>query len=214
MTQKLIIVGAGGNSKVILDSIFTRKQILSEDLEILGFLDDDNTKKEIKGYPVLGPISLIIDYIGQSNLAFVDGIGANSIRKLLYEKYSNVSWYTLVHPSAILGSGVVLGEGTIVMPGVIINVDTKVGKKALINTGAILEHDNKISDFTHIASGVTTAGNVHIGELTMLGTGTKVIQGIHIGENTMVGAGATVISDIPSHCTAVGVPARVIKKND
>jgi len=214
VTQKLIIVGAGGNSKVILDSIFAREQILGEELEIVGFLDDDCTKKEMGGYPILGDLSKIEDFSDEKNIAFIDGIGANSMRKNLYEKYLSASWYTLVHPSAILGSHVELGEGTVVMPGVIINVDTKIGKKSLINTGAILEHDNKIDDFVHIASGVTTAGNVHIGELTMLGTGTKVIQGVRIGQSTMIGAGSVIISDIPNYCTAVGVPARVIKQKN
>ena len=65
-------------------------------------------------------------------------------------------------------------------------------------------------------AGVDTTGSAIIPvtdvyKRQMLGTGAKVIQGIHIGENTMIGAGAVVISNIPANCTAVGVPAKVIK---
>lgn len=212
--KKLIIIGAGGNSKVILDSVHARRQQLNEELEIVGFLDDDVTKKWVKQYPVLGGVSKIETYSLYPEVAFIDGIGSNSVRKLLYDTYIDVKWYTLIHPSAIIGSGVTIGAGTVIMPGVIINTDTQIGKKSLINTGAIIEHDNVIGNFTHIASGTATAGAVEIGELTMLGTGTKVIQGISIGRNTMVGAGAVVVSHIPSNCTAVGVPARIVKSNN
>lgn len=212
MGQKLIIVGAGGNSKVILDAICERKRLLNEGLEILGFLDDSDSKEEVKGYPVLGKVSGIKTYEEQEDVAFVDAIGSNFVRKSLYEQYSGARWYTVIHPSAIVGSGVRIGEGAVIMPGAVINADACIGKKALINTGAIVEHDNCIGDFVHLASGVTTAGNVQVGESAMLGTGAKVIQGLSIGARTVIGAGAVVISDIPEDCTAVGVPAKVIKQ--
>ncbi|WP_027400278.1 acetyltransferase [Anaerovorax odorimutans] len=208
--MKIIILGAGGNSKVILDIILARKLILKEDLEILGFLDDDINKKEIKGYPILGMIDDIVKYKNDSNVSVIDGIGSNVVRKKIYDKYKGIKWQSVIHPSAIIGSGVEIKEGTVVMPGAIINADSKIGKKTIINTGAIVEHDNRIGDFVHLASGVTTAGNVTVGDVTMLGTGTKVIQGIKIGENTMIGAGAVVVSDIPHNVTAIGIPAKAI----
>ena len=44
-----------------------------------------------------------------------------------------------------------------------------------------------------------------------IGTGTKVIPGCCIGNDSVIGAGATVVRSLPSHCVAVGVPAKVIK---
>ena len=43
------------------------------------------------------------------------------------------------------------------------------------------------------------------------GTGVKIINQIQIGEYSTIGAGAVVVNNLPAHCTAVGVPAKVIK---
>lgn len=43
-----------------------------------------------------------------------------------------------------------------------------------------------------------------------MGAGAKIIKGCTIGDNVKIGANAVVVSDIPSNCTAVGVPARII----
>lgn len=206
--KKLIVIGAGGNSKVIIDLISSRIQ-QGEELEIVGILDDDESKTELSGFPSLGPIKNIEQYLNDQEIHFINGIGNNAIRKKIFDQYSMAKFTTAVHPSALVGSGVSIGEGSVIMPGAIINAGTTIGKLVLINTGAIIEHDNVIEDFVHVASGTATAGNVRIGELSMLGTGAKVIQGLRIGKNTMIGAGAVVISDIPDDCIAVGVPAKV-----
>ena len=44
-----------------------------------------------------------------------------------------------------------------------------------------------------------------------MGTGAKIINQLEIGDYTIVGAGAVVAKTLPAHCTAVGVPAKVIK---
>lgn len=209
--KNIIIIGAGGNSKVIADIIHERIKI-GEELEIIGFLDDNDLKKEFQSYPVVGPISMINALRHDKQIWFVNGIGNNGIRRELYHQYGDdLQYLTVIHPSVIIGSGVNIGSGSIVMPGVIINSGTNVGKQVIVNTGAVLEHDNIIEDFSHIASGTVTAGNVHVGECSMLGTGTRVIQGICIGSNVMLGAGAVVIGDICDNCTAVGIPAKIIK---
>lgn len=209
--KKIIIIGAGGNSKVIVDILLSRIS-LGEELEIIGILDDDAGKVSLKGYPNLGPVKKIDQFRNDPEIYFINGIGNNVIRKEVFQRYSDVQYYTAIHPSVLIGGGVKIGSGSVIMPGAIINSETVIGQHVLINTGAIIEHDNRIDDFVHVASGATTAGGVQIGEGSMLGTGTKVIQCLKIGENTMIGAGAVVISDIPNNCTAVGVPAKVIKE--
>lgn len=209
--KKIILIGAGGNGLVILDVLRAMKAG-GEPLEILGVLDDDTSKVQLAEFRILGKISAGAQYLDDKTIYFVNGVGNNATRKMLTEKYSEYRYFTTVHPSAIIGSDVTLGEGVMVMPGAIINAGSRIGKGALINTGAVIEHENKIGEYVHIASGATTAGDVSVGDLTMLGTGTNVIQGIRIGRNAMIGAGSLVIRNIPDNCTAVGVPAKVIKR--
>lgn len=57
-----------------------------------------------------------------------------------------------------------------------------------------------------------TYKKVTIGDGVTIGMGANIIQGCRIGEYSTIGAGAAVIRDIPSYCTAVGVPARPLEK--
>ena len=61
---------------------------------------------------------------------------------------------------------------------------------------------------------VNVSGNVKISYGVEIGVGSQIIEKKKIGENTILGAGAVVIDDIPANCTAVGVPAKVIKYHD
>lgn len=60
---------------------------------------------------------------------------------------------------------------------------------------------------------VNISGEVTIGEGVYVGTGAKIINQLEIGEYAIVGvgAGAVVCQTLPAHCTAVVVPAKVMK---
>ena len=58
------------------------------------------------------------------------------------------------------------------------------------------------------------SGGVYIGKNSSIGTGVAILQNLKIGENVTLGSLSNVIRDIPNNCTAVGNPAKVIKKNE
>ena len=58
---------------------------------------------------------------------------------------------------------------------------------------------------------VNVSGESTIGEGVYVGVGAKLINRLTVGDNTIIGAGAVVAKDLPANCTAVGVPAKVIK---
>ena len=118
---------------------------------------------------------------------------------------------TLVHPSAIVASNLVMGQGSQLHARVVVQPGVNLGKNVLINTGAIVEHGTQIEDHAHIASGAVVAGNVLIGLGVHLGAGAVVKQGIQIGENAVIGAGAVVIKDVPANAVFVGNPAHSIQ---
>ena len=47
----------------------------------------------------------------------------------------------------------------------------------------------------------------------LVGSGAKVLGPFKVGNNVKIAANAVVLNEIPDNCTAVGVPARVVKKN-
>jgi UDP-perosamine 4-acetyltransferase len=203
-----ILVGAGGHAKVLVDCL--RRQ----GVRILGFVDRDVRLhgKAVCGLPVLGGDAELARYAGRG-LWLVNAVG--SIRSLLRRKAVFESlkrkghkFLTVVHPSAVLGNGVRLGEGAQVMAGVVIQPDAIIGENSIINTGARIDHDCAIGAHTHVAPGCVLSGNVRVGDETQLGTGAAVIQGVTVGSRCLVAAGAVVVRDVADGTSVMGVPAK------
>jgi acetyltransferase EpsM len=206
MSEKIFVIGAGGHAKVVIDVI------LSSGLQVSGIFDDDEslTGQHIFQIPVLGKIEKVKEY---DDGKFIVAIGDNEIRMKIVKNlsFSYDKFYTIVHPSAIIGKKVEIGAGSMILGGVVINTGTFIGKHSIINTSSSVDHHNRISDFVHIAPGTHTGGNVEIGEGALVGIGTSIIPGIKIGKWSIIGAGTVVIEEVPDYATVVGVPGRVIK---
>ncbi len=203
MNKKIVIIGASGHGKVVAD--IAQKN----GYEIIGFLDDDNSIKEICGFSVLGKISSVANY--KNECEFVIAIGNNHIRQVIAEQY-DVKWATLIHPTAVLGMEVEIGEGTVVMANTVINSSAKIGKHCIINSGAIVEHDNYLEDYVHISPNATLAGTVCIGRKTHIGVGVCVKNNVMIAKDVVVGVGAVVVRDIERAGIYVGVPAKALQQ--
>ena len=107
--------------------------------------------------------------------------------------------------------------------GVEIHPAVQVGKRFFIDhgTGVVIGETAVIGDDVTIYQGVTLGGtgkdtgkrHPTIGNNVMIGAGAKVLGPLVIGDNSRIAAGAVVLNDIPPNSTAVGVPARVVKKD-
>lgn len=200
--RRLIIIGAGGHAKVVASTAqaagYTVDAIYDDSAEKLN--------QSLLGIPVLG-VHRIPDE--PKHLAVI-GMADAAARKAHCERL-NLTWSTLVHPTAYVHSSVELGSGTVIFAGAVLQPDTKVGNHAIVNTGATVDHDCILEDFVQLAPGVHLSGDVHIAEGAFLGTGASVLQGIGVGAWSVIGAGAVVIRDLPNHVVAVGCPAEIIK---
>ncbi len=107
--------------------------------------------------------------------------------------------------------------------GIEIHPAVQIGKRFFIDhgTGVVIGETAVIGDDVTIYQGVTLGGtgkdtgkrHPTIGNNVMIGAGAKILGPINIGDNTKVAAGAVVLNDIPSNSTAVGVPAKVVKRD-
>lgn len=208
MSLPVIILGAGGHAKVLIDALLESSAVIA------GVLDPDPDLAGacVLGVPVLGNDSIAVEF-PPSEVQLVNGLGSVGTparRRQLYDKFKALGYdfATVVHPSAIVASDVVLGEGAQVMAGSIIQPGSSIGCNCIINTRASIDHDCIVGNHVHIAPGVTLSGGVSVGEATHIGTGAIVIQGISIGVNAVVAAGAVVVKDIPARTKVRGVPAR------
>jgi sugar O-acyltransferase (sialic acid O-acetyltransferase NeuD family) len=204
MSKTVVIIGAGGHSKVIVDIV-----IKSGD-KVAGFLDDGlDIGTNVLGFPILGQIDEFEKYIENY---FVVAIGNNYTRKIIAEMFPELNYYTAIHPTAVIGMDVEIGRGTVIMANAVINSSTMIGNHCIVNTAAIVEHDNIIHDYVHLSPNAVTGGAVNIGELTHIGIGASITNNINIIGECVIGAGSVVVNNIMEKATYVGVPARILKK--
>lgn len=196
MNQEIVIIGASGHGSVVADIVLANKD------RIVGFLDDDLSKKS------LGVIERFTDY---PNAKFVIAIGDAKKREEIANRL-NCRWYTAIHPSAIISPSAAIGEGTVIMPNAVVNANAEIGAHCIINTTAVIEHDNVIEDFSHISVGAKLGGGVTIGKSSWIGIGASVNNNITVCDNCTIGAGAVVVRDINEAGTYIGVPAKKMIK--
>lgn len=209
--DKLFIIGAGGFGREVAWLVERINQI-KPTWNLIGFVDDTKTQGSIVGgYPVLGDIGWYLEHY--NNEFVVCAIGASKSRKEVVTKLIGVKFATLIDPNVIMSERVKIGEGSIICAGTILTVDITLGSHTIINLDCTVGHDAILQDFVTLYPSVNISGNTLLEECVEMGTGSQIIQSITIGKNTIAGAGAVVVRDLPSDCTAVGIPAKPIKVN-
>lgn len=103
-----------------------------------------------------------------------------------------------IHPGAQLGRGVFIDHGM----GVVIGETTIIGDYTLIYQGVTLGGTGKETGKRHPT----------IGRRVVVGAGAKVLGNIRIGNHARIGANSVVLRDVPTDCTAVGIPSRNVCK--
>ena len=105
-----------------------------------------------------------------------------------------------IHPGATIGKGLFIDHGS----GVIIGETAILGDNITLYQGVTLGGTGKEQGKRH----PTLEDNV------MVSAGAKVIGSFTIGKNSKIGAGSVVIEEVPPNCTVVGVPGRIVKRDN
>ncbi|MEC4813524.1 MAG: acetyltransferase [Scytonema sp. PMC 1069.18] len=177
----IYLYGCGGHGKVILD-------ILSRQGHTVAAFVADTPPTDITqlhDIPIY-PTATILPTLNPEQIQWIVSIGNNTIRQKIAESLTQQghSFATAIHPSAQIGTNVMIAPGTVIMANTAINIDTQIGHHVIINTGSTIDHDCIIEDYCHVAPGCTLAGHVQVGKASLLTTGTKVNSGVKIPEYT------------------------------
>jgi serine O-acetyltransferase len=105
-----------------------------------------------------------------------------------------------IHPAAKIGKGLFIDHGM----GVVVGETAEIGDNVTIYQGATLGGTGKESGKRHPT----------IGDNVVISTGAKVLGPFRVGDNSKIGAGAVVLKEVPPNCTVVGIPGRVVKKDN
>jgi len=204
----VILVGAGGHARVLLDALEL------SGAKVIGLVDADASlaRGDLMGYPVLGDDAVLERY-APGSVDLVNAIGSvDSMqrRKSVYEKLRRAGhvFASVVHPRATLSRHARIAAGVQVMAGAVVQPGASLGENTIVNTGANVDHDCRVGAHVHIAPGVTLSGNVQIGDETHVGAGATVIQGTRIGARCLIAAGSVVTGGVRDGASVKGLPAR------
>jgi sugar O-acyltransferase (sialic acid O-acetyltransferase NeuD family) len=211
MDRPVIVIGAGGHAKVVIDAL------IKQSTDIVGIVDSDGKKggRQILGIDIIGDDATVLRY-SKDEIYLVNGIGSvgtTKLREKIFMKFKSQGYRfpAVVHPSAVIANDVEILEGAQVMAGVVIQTGAVIGQNTIVNTKASIDHDCTIQSHVHISPGVTICGGVLVGEGTHVGAGTTVIQGVEIGANAIVGAGSLVLKNVADNTKIYGSPVKEVK---
>jgi sugar O-acyltransferase (sialic acid O-acetyltransferase NeuD family) len=193
--MKLALFGYGGHAREVAAQM---------KLDVTFFVDDKYANEVSK------PISTFDPEVYQMMVAVADSKDREKIVKKLPQ---NTSYFTFVHPTALLMSeDIEIGIGSFIGAYSILTTNITIGKHAILNRGNQIGHDSKIGDFFSAMPGAIVSGNVVIGTNVYMGNNSSIREKIAVGSNAIIGANATVVKNIITGGTYVGVPAKFKKK--
>ena len=171
----------------------------------------------------------ILKYI-QSEIAIVrerDPAIHSSVEVLLYPSFWAVLEYRLSHRLYLKKHYFLarwISQRCARKTGIEIHPGAKIGKGLFIDHGhgVIIGETAVVGDNVTLYQGVTLGGNGKekgkrhptVGNNVMISAGAKVLGSFTIGDNSKIGAGSVVLSQVPPNSTVVGVPGRVVKRNN
>jgi sugar O-acyltransferase (sialic acid O-acetyltransferase NeuD family) len=212
--RDLVIVGAGGFARETAAAVHAVNEV-APTWRLLGFLDDDEALhgRVRGGVPILGGIDTVA---ALPTAAVVVCVGnpreyasrARIVRRLALppERYA-----TVVHPSAAIGAGCVIGPGSVLLAQVALTADVQIGGHVAVMPQVVLTHDNVVADHVTIASGVRLGGGARLARGAYIGAGALIREGLTVGDWSLVGMGSTVLHDVPPAQVWAGSPARFLR---
>lgn len=177
MKEKLLLVGAGGFGRVVLEHASVHFDC--------AFLDDgQEVGTLINGVPVIGKTvdldNLACDY---SNLVVT--IGNNKLREEIYQQASAGGYVfpNIIVPSAYISPFASVGTGCVILNNVVIQNNAKVGNGVILNPGVEIHHDSVVEDYVLIYTN------------TVVRSLARVCRRAHIGSTCTISNEAVVSKD-------------------
>ena len=168
------------------------------------------------GIPVVGGDE-VLDGLDPGEVVLANGVGATPFaesRMAVHNRFKNkgFDFVTVVHPGAIVGRSVQMGEGCQLMAGAILQPGVRLGDGVVVNTHSSIDHDSLLADHVFVSPGVTLCGGVVVEGEAFIGAGATVLPSVKIGAKSVVAAGSVVIRPVPPEVVVAGNPAREMKR--
>jgi sugar O-acyltransferase (sialic acid O-acetyltransferase NeuD family) len=214
VTRPLVVVGAAGHGREVLDVVDAcNASPTGASFELVGVLDDNPSEENLERLAKRG-----VNHLGRvdawarqasTEVAFVVGVGSPGARRRVVEFLEGAGFTaaTLVHPTVVSGFDVTFEKGSVVCAGVVLGTNIRVGRHTHLNRSATVGHDSTIGGFVLVNPSASISGDCAIGDEVLVGAGAVILQGRAIGRGATVGASACVVRDVRPGATVKGVPA-------
>lgn len=206
MTNPLVIIGAGGFGREVLDYCRDAARV-GWPYEVTGFLDDnpDALAGHPVDVPVLGPMAAI-----RAGTAYLIAIGEPLLRGRAALAVAHLGGHlvTLIHPTAVVAPTAHVGPGGVLCPYSFISVEASLGHNVVVNVFAGAGHDSTVGDNCVLSPFSIVTGAASLGECSFMGTHSTVTPGANLGRNSKVAAGAVVTRDADPGSLLYGTPAK------
>jgi len=213
MSTPIVVVGAGGFGREVLDVVVAVNAAGGDQWKILGVVDDspsdlNRDRLDALGVQYLGGLDALAGLPIDANVAV--GVGSPQARQEIVARLDawGLTSPSLLHPTAVVGSNVEIGAGMIACAHASIGTNVRLGRHVHLNPHAVIGHDAVLQDFVSINPNATISGECEIGTGALVGAAAVVLQGVSVGSNSVLGAAACLVEDAAANDTLVGVPAR------
>ncbi|MFN3952060.1 MAG: acetyltransferase [Thermaurantimonas sp.] len=203
MKKHVLIIGAGGHAAEVRDYIrFYNKSQSEEQIEVVGFIDDDENIHSRYEYsePYLGKIS---DHNILPDVYYLMGIANVAFRRPIVEKFKamGAKFTGLIHPTALISPSAKIGEGVLISHNASVGPMVRIGDFNILNSRCTIGHDTVIGNYNFISPQVALSGHTTVGNENMFGVNSATIPSIVVGNNNKIGAGTILYKNVGDNQT-------------
>ena len=167
MKDKLLLIGAGGFGRVVLEHVYQ--------LYDCAFLDDDDDLKMVDNTIVLGRLDRIEELFPEYKYLLVT-IGNNILRQKIYEHAALIGYDfpNVIVSSAYISPHAFLGRGIIALNNVVVQNNAHVGDGTILSPGVEAHHDSYIGDYCLVYTNSVVRSLATVGNRALIGSTASV----------------------------------------
>lgn len=179
--EKLLLVGAGGFGRVVLEHATA--------IYDCAFLDDGDATI-VDGVPVIGKTAEMASFYPEYKRLLVT-IGNNKLREQLYQEAVSIGFIfpNIIHPSAYISPHAHLGSGCVILNNAVVQNNAKCGNGCILNPGVELHHDSTIGSYCLVYTNSVVRSLTSVGNRVWIGSTATVSTSAIVPDDTTIGDG-------------------------
>lgn len=179
--EKLLLVGAGGFGRVVLEHISSFYDC--------AFLDDGDVAV-VDGVSVIGKTDDMISFYPEYKQLLVT-IGNNKLRERLYKEAVAIgySFPNIIHPTAYISPHAHIGSGCVILNNVVVQNNAKCGDGCILNPGVELHHDSIIGSYCLVYTNSVVRSLTCVGDRVWIGSNATVSTSAKVSDDAVINDG-------------------------